>query len=82
METIGILIIDDDLRMRQFIGDLLEEEGIPHLITDDSRNAIRIINNQNIDIVITDLKMPHVDGIGILEHAKQINPDSIVIVIT
>ncbi len=82
METIGILVVDDDLRMRQFIGDLLEEEGIPHLITDDSRDAIRIINNQNIDIVITDLKMPHVDGIGILEHAKEINPDIIVIVIT
>lgn len=82
MDTIGILVIDDDLRMRQFIGDLLDEEGIPHLITDDSRNAIRIINNQNIDIVITDLKMPYVDGIGILEHAKEINPDIIVIVIT
>lgn len=82
MDTICILVIDDDLRMRQFIGDLLEEERIPHLITDDSRNAIRIINNQNIDIVITDLKMPHVNGIGILEHAKEINPDIIVIVIT
>ncbi|MFZ6008537.1 MAG: sigma-54-dependent transcriptional regulator [Nitrospirota bacterium] len=82
METMGILVIDDDMRMRQFIGDLLEEEGIPHLITDDSRDAIRIINNQNIDIVITDLKMPHVNGIGILEHAKEINPDIIVIVIT
>lgn len=82
MDTIGILVIDDDLRMRQFIGDLLEEEGIPHFVTDNSLDAINIINGKNIDIVVTDLKMPHVDGIGILEHAKEINPDIIVIVIT
>ncbi|MFN3479916.1 MAG: sigma-54-dependent transcriptional regulator [Thermodesulfovibrionales bacterium] len=82
METINILVVDDDLRMRQFIGDLLKEEGIPHILTDDSREAIRILNNQGIDIVITDLKMPHVDGIQILEQAKEINPDIIVIVIT
>lgn len=82
MDTIGILVIDDDLRMRQFIGDLLEEEGIPHFVTDNSLDAINIINSKNIDIVVTDLKMPHVDGIGILEHAKEINPDIIVIIIT
>ncbi|GER93785.1 sigma-54-dependent Fis family transcriptional regulator [hot springs metagenome] len=82
MNTTNILVIDDDLRMRQFIGDLLKEEGISHLITDDSRNALKIINEQGIDIVITDLKMPNIDGIGILEHAKEINPDIIVIVIT
>lgn len=82
MNTIGILIVEDDLRMRQFIADLLTEEGIPHLSTDDSREAIRIINDQDIDIVITDLKMPHLDGIKILEHAKEKNPDILVIVIT
>lgn len=82
MDTIGILVIDDDLRMRQFIGDLLKEEGIPHLVTDNSLDAINIIKGKNIDIVVTDLKMPHIDGIGILEHAMEINPDIIVIIIT
>lgn len=82
MKTPGILIVDDDLRMRQLIGDILKDDGLGTIITDDSRDAIRIMDSHPIDVVITDLKMSHIDGIAILEHAKERDPDTIVIVIT
>lgn len=82
MKTPKILVVDDDLRMRQLISDVLKEEDITPLLIDDSREALRIINDQHVDIVITDLKMPHVDGIGVLARAKEVNPDALVIVVT
>jgi len=83
MEDITALVLDDDLRMRQLVSDLLEEEaGIIPFVYDDSREALALIEDRDIQMVITDLKMPHVDGIGILERAKAVNPDTVVIIIT
>ncbi|MFZ5997206.1 MAG: sigma-54-dependent transcriptional regulator [Nitrospirota bacterium] len=82
MSTPEILVIDDDLRMRQLISDVLKEDSIVPLLIDDSREALGIIDNRTINIVITDLMMPHVDGIGVLAHAKKVNPDTLVIVVT
>jgi DNA-binding NtrC family response regulator len=76
------LVVDDDLRMRQLISDTLAEDGLAVRATDDAREALRLIDSQAVDLVITDLKMPHVDGIGVLERAKSVNPDTVVIVVT
>lgn len=82
MKTMRTLVLDDDARMGQLVGDILKRDGIVPVITDDSREAISILRKQDIDMVITDLKMPHVGGIGVLEHAKGINPETVVIIIT
>lgn len=76
-----VLIIDDDLRMRQLIGEILKNEIEP-LLYGDSRDALQALESETIDMVITDLKMPYVDGITLLEAAKHINPDTVVILIT
>ncbi len=82
METIKALVLDDDARMGQLVGDILNQDGITPFITDDSREALAIIEKRDIDMIITDLRMPYMDGIGILERAKSANPDTIVIIIT
>lgn len=82
MTSPSILIVEDDLRMRQLVRDTLASEGIASEMSDDSREAARILAAQKIDIVITDLMMPHLDGMDILERARQINPDCVVILIT
>ncbi len=81
-ENLQILIIEDDVAMGQLIVELLKEEGLFSIFTEDGREAIRVLKTQNIDIVITDLKMPYIDGIGVLERAKEIHPEIIVILIT
>lgn len=82
MHECSILVIDDDLRMRQLVRDTLAVEGIASEICDDSRTAARILEQGNIDIVISDLMMPHLDGMDILDIALKNNPDCIVILIT
>ncbi|MHB1397329.1 MAG: sigma-54-dependent transcriptional regulator [Trichloromonadaceae bacterium] len=82
MFTPSILIVEDDLRMRQLLRETLATESIAAEVSDDSREAARILEKHQIDIVITDLMMPHLDGMEILEHARRSNPDCVVILIT
>ncbi|KIH75523.1 regulatory protein, Fis family [Geoalkalibacter ferrihydriticus] len=82
MSAPSILIVEDDLRMRQLLRDTLGAEGIVAETTEDSREAARILDAQKIDIVITDLMMPHIDGMEILERARRGNPECAVILIT
>ena len=77
-----ILIIDDDQRMRELLRDTLAEEDLDADLCSDSRRAVSIIKTNPPDIIITDLKMPHYDGIAVLEQAKKTAPDSIVIMVT
>ncbi|BCB97041.1 sigma-54-dependent Fis family transcriptional regulator [Dissulfurispira thermophila] len=79
---LDILVIDDDLRMNQLIVEILSEEGYSAAATSDSREAIILLRERHYDIVITDLKMPYVDGMQILTTAKQSNPDALVVMIT
>ncbi|GAB4337102.1 MAG: sigma-54 dependent transcriptional regulator [Desulfobulbaceae bacterium] len=78
----AILIIDDDKRMGELLRDTLAEENLEATVSTDSREALRLLSENPLDIVITDLKMPHHDGIAVLERAREINPEIVVILIT
>ncbi|MHB8788248.1 MAG: sigma-54-dependent transcriptional regulator [Desulfobulbaceae bacterium] len=81
-DPIRILVVDDDLRMRELIRDTVAELGLQPELCGDSREALRRLGDEAFDLVITDLKMPHVDGIGVLDRAKQLNPEILVILVT
>lgn len=82
MKAPGILVVDDDLRMRQLIGEILQKEGMSPVLAEDGREASKLLRDRPADLVITDLMMPHMDGIGILERAREVNSDAVVVVIT
>jgi DNA-binding NtrC family response regulator len=77
-----ILVVDDDLRMRQLIEELLKAEGLAVHSTGDGREALLMLKEQPRDIVISDLKMPHVGGLDVLAYARELNPEALVIMIT
>lgn len=79
---LNILVVDDDLRMRELIRDTLAEMDLQPHLCGDSRKALSLLESDPFDLVITDLKMPHVDGIGVLERAKQLNPEILVVMVT
>ncbi|MBU1053258.1 MAG: sigma-54 dependent transcriptional regulator [Proteobacteria bacterium] len=80
MET--ILIVDDEKNYPPIISAILEEEGYETLVANNGLNALEIINNSDIDLVLTDMKMPLIDGIGLLERIKISDPDLPVIMMT
>lgn len=77
-----ILVVDDDRRMRQLIEEILTENGFSVVTSEDGRDALLMLKERRYDIIITDLKMPHVDGMEILSYAKQSNPDALIVMIT
>lgn len=77
-----ILIVDDDLRMRQLIRDTLASEGINAVLCSDGAEAAELLLQQTTDLIITDLMMPQIDGMELLNLALQANPDCLVVVIT
>jgi two-component system response regulator PilR (NtrC family) len=77
-----ILVIEDEKNMREVLKILLEGEGYDVHIAKDGNEGLDCLNSDIFDLVITDIRMPGVDGIQILKRAIEISPETLVIVIT
>ncbi|MCP4723525.1 MAG: response regulator [bacterium] len=77
-----ILVIDDEQGVVELLQEVLQNAGYEVETQIDPKKALKNIKKNNYDIIITDLKMPEVDGIQITEEAKKVNEDIEVVVIT
>lgn len=77
-----ILVVDDDQGMREFMEIMLTKEGYDVTAAEDPGKAINLCRKTAFDLVITDLKMPKIDGIEFLKTIKDQRPETIVILIT
>lgn len=82
MERPSILIIDDEESMRRFLTVLLEKEGYRVVSSTTGRAALRVLEDEIFDVAITDLKMPDMDGIQVLEGIKAKCPSLPVVILT
>ena len=80
MET--ILIVDDEKNYLRVLSAVLEEEGYEVLTALNGREALEIQETSDLDLALTDMKMPGMDGIKLLEHIKSKDPDLPVIMMT
>ena len=77
-----VLIVDDEQHLLEVLQAAIAREGHDVLTTTKPNEAIRILRDNRIDAVITDLKMTPVDGIQVLKEAKKLDRDIAVIMIT
>ena len=77
-----ILIVDDELNMRLVLGAMLKKEGYEVASAADGREALQILQSGPVAAVITDLKMPHLSGMELLDRMNAHHPDIPVIMIT
>lgn len=77
-----LLIIDDNVRQRELLAEVFTGEGYQVTACDDSREGLLLLQSENFDTVITDLRMPHISGEEILQAALKRDPDLPVVVIT
>jgi two-component system, NtrC family, response regulator PilR len=79
-----ILVIDDEKSMRDFLSIMLKKEGYNIETAEDGARGIEILTNNKFDLVITDVKMPNIDGMEVLKFIQENNPgfETAVIVIT
>ena len=80
MET--VLIVDDEKNYPLILSAVLDEEGFETLTANSGQDALKILNHSDVDIVLTDMKMPAMDGIELLERIKTKDPDLPVIMMT
>jgi two-component system response regulator PilR (NtrC family) len=77
-----ILVVDDDQGMREFLEIMMTREGYRVVTASDAGKALSRCRKETFDLIITDLKMPKMDGIGFLKEVKEISPETMVILIT
>ena len=77
-----ILIADDEAGLREFLGDTLRLDAHEVVEANDGRDAARHLDERGFDLVITDLRMPHMDGLSLLRKIRAEQPEVEVIVLT
>lgn len=81
-KNIKILVVDDEEHTRIGYAEVLEMENYDIITAEDAFKAIELLKNNQFNIIVTDLKMPEMDGIALLERVKQISPNTKAIMIT
>lgn len=77
-----ILIVDDEINIRFVLSAMLKKEGYAVASAADGLEALQFLKTGRIDVVVTDLKMPHLDGMGLLNRITEQFPEVPVIIIT
>jgi two-component system response regulator PilR (NtrC family) len=78
----SILVVDDELSMREFLRILLKKEGYQVTVAAEGKTALGLAEQDSFDLVISDIRMPGMSGLELLGRLKEIHPDIEVIMIT
>ncbi len=78
----SVLVVDDDSLVNELAYETLHRAGYDCRTAHSAEEALAELNDREADIVLSDLKMPGMDGIELLKQVKKMSPDTIVIMIT
>lgn len=74
-QALTILFVDDDRLIRRVVAEALSGRGFRVLTTDDGYEAMRLLAQEHVDVMFTDLVMPDIDGVQLVKQAKLLRPD-------
>ncbi len=77
-----VLVVDDELSMREFLSILLQREGYETELAEHAEAALEKIATGSFDLVVSDVNMPGLSGIALLERIRQISPETEVLLVT
>src|SRR6187551_343929 len=77
-----ILVVDDEPNLRRVLSAQLERDGYDVHTAEDGEQALTILKENHIDLVITDLRMPRIDGMELLRRAQKLDAELPVVMIT
>ncbi len=81
MDT-SVLIVDDEQEIRDSLSEVLTDEGFLTYTAENGKVALEMLEDLHYDIIISDIKMPELDGVTLLRKVKEQAPDTFVILIT
>jgi len=77
-----VLVVDDEPAMVKVLSGFLAQEKIPHVTAPHAEEALRVLHAEDVGVIVTDLKMPGMDGLQLLERSLAVDPSLQVILIT
>jgi DNA-binding NtrC family response regulator len=77
-----VLVVEDQDSARESLAELLRGEGYEVHEAADGNSAIALIDQHDVDVVLTDLMMPRSDGMAVLRHVRDVSPQTLVILMT
>ncbi len=80
--AIRVLVVEDEISQRTVIGDILLDEGYSVDLAENGERALKLLEDGSYQAVVTDLKMPGVDGIQVLERAMAADENTVVVLVT
>ncbi len=77
-----ILIVDNEKSMRDFLLIVLKKEGYHCKSAENGREAMKLLESEGADLVLTDIKMPVMDGMTLLKELKRVSPETATVMMT
>lgn len=77
-----VLVVEDEPQVRQFLDDLLTEDGFDVATAGDGQEALGVFRQGRFDLVLTDLRMPGMDGLELSEHLLMTSPRLPIVMLT
>ncbi len=82
MALCRILVVDDEESIREFFEIMLRREGYEVVTAGNGKQALDLLKSQGMDLVISDIQMPEMSGMELLTKVKDIDPETVVVMIT
>jgi DNA-binding NtrC family response regulator len=77
-----VLVVDDQAEMAEMLADDLHDRGYGATAVSSGRDALRILRMERVDVLVTDLRMPGLDGLNLLRSSIRLDPSRPVIMMT
>src|SRR6188768_2713221 len=77
-----VLIVDDEPNARSALAELLRDEGYATAVAQNGQEALNLLAEFDPDVVLTDLKMPVLDGLGLVTRGKPLLPHASFVIMT
>jgi two-component system response regulator PilR (NtrC family) len=81
-EDVKVMVVDDEAIMRNLLLKILEQEGYRVTLVSSAKEAVEKLNNEKFELVLSDVKMPDMDGFQLLKKIKEEWPQTAIIMMT
>ncbi len=82
MNQHSILVVDDELLIRDLLYDFFSEQGWDISVAESGEKALQILRSRKFDLLLTDLKMPVMDGLALTSQVREDYPELPVVIMT
>ncbi len=80
--TERILVAEDEATLRTNIQRFLSKQGHEVIAVESGTEALTVLDERDVDLVLTDLRLPGADGLAVLDHARNARPEAVVLIMT